>query len=142
MAGLVLDASVAVSWCFPGDPAENTAYSRHVLGLLATNDAIVPEIWAFEVANSIFVSFSKRKRISEQQIQEFLQRLRALPIRVETNDLWSNIGLEAQARLWNLTPYDAAYLALAKRLAVPLATLDDDLKRAAIAQNVSLLTIP
>jgi hypothetical protein len=69
MPTFVLDASVAVSWCFPGDPGEDTRYSRQILALLSTNDAIVPEIWAFEVANSIFVSFSKRKRISEVQMR-------------------------------------------------------------------------
>jgi predicted nucleic acid-binding protein len=140
MAEFVLDASVAVSWCFPGDPAENTPYSRHILGLPAAHDAVVPEIWAFEVANSIFVSFSKRKRITEPQIQEYLQRLRALPIRVEPREVWSNVGLESQSRRWNLTPYDAAYLDLAKRLALPLATVDDDLKRAARAEGIEVLS--
>jgi hypothetical protein len=70
MATFVLDASVAVSWCFPGDPTEDTPYSRRVLKELVANDAIVPEIWAFEIANSIFVSFSKRGRISEQYAQK------------------------------------------------------------------------
>ncbi len=79
MAVFVLDASIAVSWCFPGDPAEDTLYSRHILALLTTHDAIVPEIWAFEVANSIFVSFIKRKRITEQQIAEYLQTLISSP---------------------------------------------------------------
>jgi hypothetical protein len=70
MAAFILDACVAISWCFPGDPTEDTPYSRRVLKELLATDAIVPEIWAFEVANSIFVSFSKRKRISEHQITE------------------------------------------------------------------------
>ena len=83
MAAFVLDASVAISWCFPGDPTEDTLYSRRVLKELVANDAIVPEIWAFEIANNIFVSCLKRKRISEQQITEYLSLLRALPIRVE-----------------------------------------------------------
>ena len=61
MAAFVLDASVAVSWCFPGDPAEDTVYNRQVLKHLASGDALVPEIWAFEIANAIFVSHSKRK---------------------------------------------------------------------------------
>jgi hypothetical protein len=70
MAAFILDASVAISWCFPGDPTEDTPYSRRVLKELAANDAVVPEIWAFEIANSIFVSFSKRKRMTEEQITE------------------------------------------------------------------------
>src|SRR5205814_8942987 len=102
MAEFVLDASVAVSWCFPGDPTEDTVYSRRVLSELAMSDAIVPEIWAFEIANNIFVSFSKRRRITEQQIGEYLERLRALPIRVEPNALWANIRLESQARKWDI----------------------------------------
>jgi hypothetical protein len=44
MAAFVLDAFVAVSWCFPGDPTEDTPYSRRILSGLAVNDAVVPEI--------------------------------------------------------------------------------------------------
>jgi predicted nucleic acid-binding protein len=139
MARFVLDASVAVSWCLPGDPAEDTPYTRRVLELLATEDAIVPEIWAFEVANSIFVSFNKRNRITERQIEEYVHRLRALPISVEPGDLWQNVGLEARSRKSNLTPYDAAYLDLALRKSLPLATTDADLKRAALAEGVEVL---
>ena len=50
MAEFVLDASVAISWCFPDDPSENTPFTRRILGLLATDDAVVPEIWAVEIA--------------------------------------------------------------------------------------------
>jgi predicted nucleic acid-binding protein len=98
MAAFVLDASIAVSWCFPGDPAEDTLYSRHILALLATYDAIVPQIWAFEVANSIIAAFAKRRRISEPQIEEYLERLKALPISAEGRDLWSTVDLEAASR--------------------------------------------
>jgi predicted nucleic acid-binding protein len=139
MAAFVLDASIAVSWCFPGDPTEDTPYSRHILGLLATDDAVVPGIWAFEIANSIFVSFNKRKRITERQIEEYLHRLKALPISMEPRELWSTVDLEAPARKWNLTPYDAAYLDLALRRQLPLATADDDLKRAAITEGIEVL---
>ena len=142
MAAFVLDASIAVAWCFPGDPAEDTPYSRHILELLATQDAVVPEIWAFEVANSIFVSFSKRGRITERQIQEYLQRLKALPISVESCDLWLNVGLEVQSRKWNLTPYDAAYLDLAVRKNIPLATADGDLRRVARAEGIEIVVMP
>ena len=72
MPEFVLDASVAISWCFPGDPTEDTAYSRHILAELAVRDAIVPEVWPFEIANVIFVSFNKRKRITETQITEYM----------------------------------------------------------------------
>jgi predicted nucleic acid-binding protein len=140
MAAFVLDASIAVSWCFPGDPSEDTHYSRHILALLATHDAIVPQIWGFEIANCIFVSFNKRKRITVKQIDEYLRRLKGLPITAEPRDLWSTVDLEAQARNWNLTPYDAAYLDLALRRGLPLATNDDALKKAAIAEGIEVLS--
>jgi predicted nucleic acid-binding protein len=139
MTAFVLDASVAVSWCFPGDPEEDTSYSRRILGLLATNDAIVPEIWAFEIANSIFVSFNKRKRITEGQIEDYLRRLKELPISVEGRSLWSNVDLEVLSRRWNLSSYDAAYLDLALRKNVPLATIDRDLKNTAADQGIQVL---
>jgi predicted nucleic acid-binding protein len=139
MADFVLDASVAISWCFPGDPAEDTAYSRRVLNELAVNEAIVPEIWAFEIANSIFVSYSKRKRITEQQISDYLELLKALPIRLEAQSMWANVGLESLARRQNLTAYDAAYLDLALRTNLALATSDGPLRQAATAEGIAVL---
>jgi predicted nucleic acid-binding protein len=139
MAEFVLDASVALSWCFPGDPTEDTPYSRLILAKLAKDDAVVPDIWAFEVANIIFVACNKRKRITQRQIDQYLQRLRALPIRVEHSDLWANVSLESLARKWNLPAYDAAYLDLALRRTLPLATADDDLRKAAAAVGIHVL---
>ncbi len=98
MAGFVLDASVAISWCFPSDPTENTPYSRGILKRLTVDDAIVPEIWAYEIANSIFVSCNRRKRVTERQVGEYLNLLKALPIRVEARSLWANVDLESLAR--------------------------------------------
>jgi predicted nucleic acid-binding protein len=140
MPAFVLDASVAISWCFPGDPAENTSYSRRVLQELSANDAIVPEIWAFEIANAIFVSFAKRGRISEQQIDEYLELLKALPICVASRSLWDNIGLESVARRFNIAAYDAAYLGLAVRSGLALATSDADLRDAAVRLGIQLLS--
>jgi predicted nucleic acid-binding protein len=139
MALFVLDASVAISWCFPGDPTENTPYSRAILTRLAVDDAIVPEIWAFEIANSIFVSFSKRKRITDQQVHEYLGLLKALPIRVESQSVLENIDLESIARRRNIAAYDAAYLNLAQRARLPLATSDGLLREAAIAEGVVII---
>jgi predicted nucleic acid-binding protein len=110
-----------------------------VLSELAVNDAIVPEIWAFEIANSIFVAYSKRKRITEQQIREYLELLKALPIHLEARSLWANVDLESLARRQNLTAYDAAYLDLALRTNLVLATSDGSLRQAAIAQGIALL---
>ena len=139
MAEFILDASVAISWCFPGDPTEDTPYSRSILQKLITQDAIVPEIWAFEIANNIFVSHNKRKRINAQQVSEYLGLLKSLPIRVETQQLWSNVELESLARRWNIAAYDAAYLALAKRKNLPLATSDELLKLKALDEGIEIL---
>ena len=82
MEAFVLDASVAISWCFPGDPTENTPYSRSILLQVEVADAVVPEIWAFEIANGIFVASSKHKRITDADIAEYVKLLESLPIRV------------------------------------------------------------
>ncbi|HEX3685054.1 MAG TPA: type II toxin-antitoxin system VapC family toxin [Bryobacteraceae bacterium] len=139
MTEFVLDASVAISWCFPGDLTENTAYSRRVLSELTLRDAIVPEIWAFEIANTIFVSFTKRKRITEPQIREYLGRLKALPIKVEYSSLWANVELESYARKSGVSAYDVAYLDLALRKHLPLATSDAHLVAAAVAEGIEVL---
>ena len=58
----------------------------------------MPEIWAFEIANGIFVSCTRRKRITEQQVLEYLQLLKALPVRVNAQSMVENIDLESPAR--------------------------------------------
>lgn len=139
MSEFVLDASVAISWCFPGDPTEDTPYTRSILKKLISNNAVVPEIWAFEIANAVFVSCTKRKRITAREVDEYLALLKALPIRAEKQDLWMNVGLESLARQHNLVAYDAAYLDLALRMDLPLATSDEPLRKAALAMRVELL---
>ena len=105
---------------------------------LFLNDAVVPEIWAFEIANAIFVAHTKRRRINDQQIREYLDLLEALPIRVESQNLWANVELESLARQQNLAAYDAAYLDLAKRTGLSVATMDTTLRDAAIALGIQL----
>jgi predicted nucleic acid-binding protein len=139
MNPFVSDASVAISWCFPGDPTEDTPYSRRVLASLTLRDALVPPIWPFEIANTLVVAFSKRKRITEQQIEENLERLVVLPIRLESADLWTSVRLEGRARNWSLSAYDAAYIDLALRRRLPLASTDDALRKIALAEGVELL---
>jgi predicted nucleic acid-binding protein len=114
--------------------------AKSVLKQLASGDALAPEIWAFEIANAIFVSHAKRKRITEQQIGEYLTLLKALPIRVESQDIWANVDLESVARAHNIAAYDAAYLQLALRTRLPLATSDHPLRTAAIAQGITILS--
>src|SRR5258708_39808211 len=100
MAEFVLDASVAMSWCFPGDPTEDTPYSRRILSRLTADDAIVRDIWAFELASIIFVALSKRNRITQKQIDQYLHRLKALPSRVAPSDLCASISRESRGPKW------------------------------------------
>lgn len=137
--GVRPDASVAISWCFPGDPTEDTPYSRRILKELISEDAVVPDIRGFEIANNIFVSCNRRKRITEQQVQEYLGLLKALPIRVASQPLWANVDLESTARRHNLAAYDVAYPDLAQRMGIALATLDGPLSDAAKARGIPIL---
>lgn len=134
---LVLDASVALAWCFPG---ESTEFSERVLDHLANGfAAFVPAIWPFEVANALLVG-ERRKRVTVAQVTSLLQRLSDLPITVEPIGVGGAFGpILAVARREQLTEYDAVYLELALREAHPLATLDEGLRRACRSAGVGLV---
>ncbi len=135
----MIDASVTLSWCFPD---EETAHSKSVLKALATGEALVPELWAFEVANALVVA-QRRRRVTAELAEEFLTKLAKLPIRVvpqEPGVILRQLPVLAQRH--GLTAYDAAYLLLAHGRAVPLATLDGDLKKAARAVGVEIIEPP
>ncbi len=81
----------------------------------------------------------RRKRITLDQIDGFLKRLKALPIEAAQETPNELLELPAIAQKHSLTNYDAAYLALAIRFHLPLATTDADLRRAATAANVEII---
>lgn len=85
------------------------------------------------------VAYSKRKRINEADIYEYVKLLESLPIRVVRGEWLRNIALESLARKHNLAAYDVAYLDLALREKLPLATSDEDLKKAALIEGVALI---
>jgi predicted nucleic acid-binding protein len=130
----VLDASVAVAWCFED---ETTPYTEYVLALLGSDTAHVPAIWPLEVANALLVA-ERRKRLEPADTVRFLELLRTLPIMVDTSHGERVFGavLEA-ARAYSVTSYDAAYLELAMREGLPLAAQDTRLTAAATAAGVS-----
>lgn len=132
----VIDASVALGWCFKD---EATAYADAVLTRLEEEGAIAPAIWPLEVANGLR-SAERRGRIDERELPAMAQLLLALPIRIDEIPLSAALGEILQlARALGLSTYDAGYVDLALRQGVPLATLDDALARAATAAGAELL---
>ena len=136
MTGFVLDASVAVAWCFD-DESSPAAWA--LLDRLRAAPGYVPELWALEIGN-ILLGAERRRRITQARSVEFLGILGELDIRIDP-------GLPGRAfrdvlplaRAVQLTTYDATYLELAMRLGLPLATKDTALARAAAALSVETL---
>jgi predicted nucleic acid-binding protein len=133
---LVIDSSMTLKWYFED---EKTAASIAILNRVAEEGAVVPALWRLEVLNGLQVAV-RRGRITIAYRDASLNDLRSLVIAIDpgTNrQAWS-----ATLRLcdrFGLTPYDAAYLELAQRRQLPLATLDGELIRAAQAENVPLV---
>jgi predicted nucleic acid-binding protein len=135
----VLDASMALAWCF--DDESNDLAEDILDSLKGGSQAITPGIWPLEVANVLLMA-ERRKRISLAKIMEQLGEIRKLPIIVEPADSPRAFDqILAVARQLRLTVYDAAYLELAMRRALPLATLDDSLGRAARAAGIPLVSV-
>ena len=131
-----MDNSVVMAWCFED---EAVGYADEVLDRLARGRAVVPSIWPLEVVNVLLVA-ERRKRLAKAESARFLALLSKLPIGVEPESpqrIFSDIfGL---ARDYQLSSYDASYLDLAMRSGLPLATLDESLRRAMHECKVPLL---
>ena len=135
MNRFVLDTSVAVSWFFDDEAGE---YTAAVLERLADCRVVVPSLWPLEVANVLLVA-ERRKRCSEAEAVRFIELLESLPI--TTDDATAQRAMHQTyqlAREYGLTSYDAAYLELAMRLGLPLATMDRQLADAATRAGVTI----
>lgn len=134
---LVLDASVPLAWCFED---ESAALPERILDALETGaEMLTPAIWPFEVANALLMA-ERRKRITTAQATAFLQRISKLPILVEPISPHRAFEHILQvARQYQRSEYDAAYVDLALREALPLATLDAKLRRAARSAGLTLV---
>jgi predicted nucleic acid-binding protein len=120
-------------------PDEQTGIILEVFEFIARFSAVVPQLWRIEVANSLNVGI-RRRRITMEDRSGILADLEDLPILVDNesrNHTWGDTL--ALADKHRLTVYDATYLELALRLSLPLATLDDDLRNAALREGVLLL---
>lgn len=135
----VLDASIAVAWSFED---ESTKFTETLLDFLSTgSEAFVPSIWPLEVANALLVA-ERRKRITLAQVTAILRRMSGFSISVIPTDIEQSFEeiLPRARRQQALSQYDAAYLELALREGLPLATLDAELRRAARATGVLLVS--
>ncbi|CAA7623999.1 type II toxin-antitoxin system VapC family toxin [Magnetospirillum sp. UT-4] len=136
---LVLDASAALA-CFFVD--ERTPDLHGLLARIADDGCVVPALWWFEVANGLTVAL-RRRRVPEAFRDDALIQLETLPITTDRPDAgvaWR--PALALADRYGLTVYDAAYLDLARRRGLPLATLDRQLAEAARAAGVETLLTP
>lgn len=126
---LVVDASVALAWALPD---ESGAYADAVLTIVERDGMRVPELWAREVANGLVVAYL-RKRITSADERAFLTALSHLSIDVEEAVSALSVIRDgtAAAMRYGLTAYDAAYVDLALRERVTLATLDKTMRKAA-----------
>lgn len=133
---VVLDASVALAWLLPD---EHGSAAQPVLDRVTASRAWVPSHWRLEVANSLSMAV-RRQRIDAGFRDASLADLALLNIHVDPDT--SGFAWSATLKLADqhqLTIYDAAYLELALRLSLPLATLDRELRAAAHTMGVPLL---
>lgn len=132
----VLDASVSAAWLLND---ESSAYADRVLkGLAGAGTALVPAIWRYEMANVLWVGV-RLERLSTADAEQLSQWITALPITVDSASVESvPVGVAHVAAGYDLSIYDAAYLELALRKGLPLATLDQRLASAAKKAGVPL----
>ena len=133
---LVLDSSATLAWVYA---TETTEAIRHVFDLVGENGAWVPALWRLEVANILEMGV-RRGRTKAAFRDAALIDLALLPISLDPETDRQAWGATARlAARHRLTLYDAAYLELAKRRGLPLATLDLELRAAARAERIPLL---
>lgn len=132
----VADNSVVVGWYFEN---QATPYTDKVLDLLANETAHVPALWVLEFSNVLRKAL-KAGKANTARIQEIIELVNALPISVDytSENVENNLALALQ---YDLTSYDAAYLGLAIRLQLPIATNDGALKEAAGRAGIGIVNL-
>ena len=132
----VLDCSVTLSWLLPD---ERGAATDALADELERTTAVVPAIWPYEVANALLVA-QRRARISDDDLIRVRRALAELPIEVEAVASGHVLSTVSDlGRQLEITCYDAAYVELAARRHLPLATLDDRLRKACVTLKVEVL---
>lgn len=131
----VLDASIAACWAF--DDEEHPIAAR-ALERIRTDEAVAPSLWWFEVRNTLLMG-ERRGRLTEADTALFLRELARFGVRLD--HMPDEASVLALARQYRLTVYDASYLELAQREAIPLATLDAALQKATTALEIEVLGV-
>ncbi|OIQ87538.1 tRNA(fMet)-specific endonuclease VapC [mine drainage metagenome] len=127
----VLDNSVTMRWFFGDGKSQELTYASKVLDAMKQDSAFVPVTWGLEVANVIARAEAKGL-VTEARSGTFLEMLDSVDIDVDSSTFTQALSDTLQlARRYKLSSYDASYLELALRLGMPLATLDEDLQKAA-----------
>ena len=138
MTDFVLDNSVAMRWLLNTRKAADQQYALDVLDSFVDGTAIVPNLWHLEATN-VLLSAEKRDEIGLGEIEGFISQLENLSIQTDTKTSHHAFNRTLTlARAYKLSSYDAAYLELAIREALPLATLDKNLVKAAIKADIEI----
>lgn len=127
-------------WLFGDGSTEDLSYASYVLSLLedGSNGALAPSIWPLEVAN-VIARAEEKDLIGEAQSAEFTSTLKEMAIEIDSATAGHALDDTLQlARRFNLSAYDAAYLELALRQGVPMATLDSNLRAALTRTGVGI----
>ncbi len=135
---LVLDASITLAWCYEDETAEAVQRS---FDIVRTNGAWVPVLWLWEVANVLQMNV-RRGRHNAKFRDRALADLALFPIKEDAEagrQAWSGSLILAERH--SLTVYDAAYLEVALRRGLPLATLERELRAAARGEKVKVLGV-
>jgi len=133
----IVDASLALGWFLEDE--QDRQYSLSVLAGLENHDFVVPFLWHYEVANGLLMAH-RRKRITTGQVAEFLDLLKIMRVQIDRTGPEAVLDLANLGLRHDLTVYDAAYLELALRLQLPIATQDKALRRAMEKSGVSLVS--
>jgi predicted nucleic acid-binding protein len=134
---VVVDASVALAWCFPDEASD---YADGVLVALKGQTVTVPAVWGLEIANALLVG-ERQKRLRRPEIQRFTALLEGLSILQDRQSVGESVSkVLPLAREYDLSAYGAVYLELAVRHSAPLATLDAALQKAARRAGVQIVS--
>ena len=134
----MVDASVALAWCFPDEASQ---YADEVVVALEGRRVIVPTVWALEITNALLVA-ERRKRVKQPDVRRFVELLGGLTIMEQSQTVADTVSnVLPLAREYDLSAYDAAYLDVAVRQGAPLATLDSTLEKAGRSAGVKIFKV-